>query len=385
VAVVDRVKWDAASNEQLAWKFPSEELKLGTQLIVAPSQEALFIKGGQALDLFGPGTHTLETGNLPLLTRLLKLPFGGATPFTAEVWYVNKTVVRDLKWGTPNPIGVKDYGSNPAGVPVLIHVGASGTWGIRIEDSRSFLTQVVGSVGWRPFTVADVRPQFMGKIVQEFSGSLGEFFRNSRISVFEVAGSLSDLSSFSRERIQPELRKYGIELINFDVMAVSVPDDLRERMEKGALDRLEVDQFGGSTISQGYAAKRSFDILQQAATTPGGTAGTLLAGGMGLGIGLGAGVPAGQQLAQNMTVLPAQASAPPPSGGASADTRLKKLDEALQMGLLTPEEYEAKKRDITAPASDPTVRLRKLKELLDAGLISPDDFETKKAAIIREL
>ena len=88
--------------------FPNEELKLGTQLIVNEGQQAIFVKGGQALDVFMPGTHTLSTGNIPLLNKLINLPFGGDTPFTAEVWYLNTTVKRDLPWGTPSPIPFSD-------------------------------------------------------------------------------------------------------------------------------------------------------------------------------------------------------------------------------------------------------------------------------------
>jgi membrane protease subunit (stomatin/prohibitin family) len=100
MALIDRIKFDAPDDNILVWKFPSDELTLGTQLIVNQSQEALFLKGGQVCDLFGPGTYTLSTANLPLLRALVDLPFGGQTPFAAEVWFVNKTVKRDLRWGT---------------------------------------------------------------------------------------------------------------------------------------------------------------------------------------------------------------------------------------------------------------------------------------------
>lgn len=97
MAIIDRIRFDAPSEEMLVWRYPGEQLRLGSQLVVNQSQEAVFVKGGEALDVFGPGTHTLSTGNLPLLHRLVNLSFGGDTSFTAEVWFINKTVKRDLK------------------------------------------------------------------------------------------------------------------------------------------------------------------------------------------------------------------------------------------------------------------------------------------------
>src|SRR5262249_38106687 len=108
MALMHRIKRDETADDQVVWKFPSEEIRIGSQLIVNQSQEAIFVKGGQALDVFGPGTHTLSTANIPLLSKLINLPFGGETPFTAEIWFVNRTAKRDLTWGTPAPIQLFD-------------------------------------------------------------------------------------------------------------------------------------------------------------------------------------------------------------------------------------------------------------------------------------
>ena len=110
MAIIDRIKYDGNSNgsQWLSYKCPSEQFVLGSQLIVNQGQEALFFKGGEALDLFGPGTHTLSTGNLPILNKLVNLPFGGKTPFSAEIYYINKTANLDMKWGTSTPIPLED-------------------------------------------------------------------------------------------------------------------------------------------------------------------------------------------------------------------------------------------------------------------------------------
>ena len=105
MAIIDWVKYDQPDDQEFICKFPGEELRLGSQVIVNQSQEAVFVKGGEGLDILPPGTHSLETGNLPLLNRLLNLPFGGETPFTAEIWYVNKNVKRDLKWEVKYKLG----------------------------------------------------------------------------------------------------------------------------------------------------------------------------------------------------------------------------------------------------------------------------------------
>ena len=110
MALIDRIKYDGyqVGSPWLIYKCPSEEFVLGSQLIVNQGQEALFLKGGKALDLFEAGTHTLQTGNLPLLNKLVKLPFGGKTPFSAEIYYVNKTSRLDMNWGTQNPFQLED-------------------------------------------------------------------------------------------------------------------------------------------------------------------------------------------------------------------------------------------------------------------------------------
>lgn len=133
MAIIDRIKYDGNSNgsQWLIHKCPSEQFVLGSQLIVNQGQEALFFKGGEALDLFGPGTHTLSTGNLPILDKLVNLPFGGKTPFSAEVYYINKTANLDMKWGTSTPIPLEDpkYG-------LILNVGARGQYGIQTKSDN---------------------------------------------------------------------------------------------------------------------------------------------------------------------------------------------------------------------------------------------------------
>jgi membrane protease subunit (stomatin/prohibitin family) len=148
MAIIDVVKYDG-SPSVFAWKFPNIELGTWTQLIVNESQEAVLYKGGQSLDLFGPGRHTLKTANIPLLSKIINLPFGGRSPFTAEIWYINKVNTLDVKWGTPTPIQLQDPKYN-----VFVPLRAFGQFGIKVSDSKMFLQKLVGTLP--TFTSADL-------------------------------------------------------------------------------------------------------------------------------------------------------------------------------------------------------------------------------------
>jgi len=344
MAIVDRVKFDSPDDSVLVWKFPSEELSLGTQLIVNQSQEAVFVKSGQVVDVFGTGTHTLSTGNLPLLGKIVNFAFGGRTPFTAEVWYVNKTVKRDLKWGTNGPIQIIDPLYN---FPVSVR--AFGKWGIRVDKSRSFVTQLVGTL--RFADSEKVEEYFSGEILQRLSDALAKYFVEKRVPVFHVTAKLNELSLFVQGDIAPEFDRFGIEIVNFNVERVSIPSEEQQRFQDIMAKRLEMEALSQVQVGQGYVTAKSFETLEKAADNQG-AAGGLLAGGLGLGMGLGGGMVAGQQLAQNMSVHAVNPPAQIP---------------AATVG------------------DDPAGKLGKLKTLLEGGLISQDDFDKKKAEILAAL
>lgn len=333
MALIDRIKYDAPSDEVLVWKFPAEDLRLGAQLIVNESQEALFVKGGTILDSFTSGTHTLSSGNIPLLTKVINLPFGGRTPFTAEIWYVNLTAKRDLKWGTKGPLQVID--------PVYsypVSVRAFGRWGIRVNDARRFLTQIVGSQSGADSK--KIEDFFAGEIVQRLSDQLARFIAEQKVSVFQANARLNDLAEFTAAAISPEFDRFGIEIVNFNVERISIPEEDQAKFQEVLGKRMEIDQISQAQVGQAYATMRTFDTLEKAAANEAGGAGAMIGAGLGLGAGLGAGVPIGQQVGQAMNVQPQQ-----------------EPDEMV-------------------------VKLQKLKKMLDGGLISMDDFEKKKAEIL---
>jgi membrane protease subunit (stomatin/prohibitin family) len=335
MATIDRVKFDSSSDETLVAKFASEELRLGSQLIVNQSQEAVFVKGGEACDVFPPGTHTLSTGNLPLLSKVVDLPFGRQTPFTAEVWFVSKTVKRDLRWGTKAPIPLIDPRYN-----YPISVRAFGRWGVRVSDSSLFVREIVGTL--RIADSAKVLEYFTGEIHQRFSNILAGFFASEKVSIFDANTRLNDLSSTSATAIRPELEKVGIELVNFNVERVSIPDEDLAMMQKVLGRRMEIDQISKATVGPAYTTMRTFDTLEAAASTPGGATGAMLAGGLGLGMGVGAGVPLGKQAGEAMDARPQS----PATASGDPVARLQSLRRMLNGGLITNGEYEAKKKEI---------------------------------------
>ena len=275
MAIIDRIKYDGSPNgsQWLIYKYPSEQFVLGSQLIVNQGQEALFLKGGKALDLFGEGTRTLSTGNLPLLNKLVNLPFGGKTPFTAEIYYINKTVNLNLKWGTSTPIPLEDpkYG-------LLLHIGARGQYGITIKDSRLFVSRIIGAVpsGSTTNYILILR-YFNGLINAKIKSVTAEYMIKMEISFLEISQYLSELSNAFKEALNDEFERFGIELINFYCESIAPnPDEykkLREYKEEIALGK----DF--------YQQRRSFDILEKLVENP--SSGSIANAGIGLGMGLG--------------------------------------------------------------------------------------------------
>ena len=340
MAILDRIKYDASSDDAIAWRFQSDAICLGAQLIVNESQEAIFFKGGKALDTFGPGTHTLSSGNIPLLSKLVNLPFGGKTPFAAEVWYVNKTVKRDLKWGTPGPIQVLDPLYN---YPVSVR--AFGRWGVRILDARSFIVQLFGTQAAsadRNYISSDsVEQYFLGEIIQRLSDALARFFVNGNVSVFQASAKINELSSFIASDVTPELQRFGIELINFNVERISIPEEEQRKFQDVLGKRMEIDQISQARVGQAYMTMRSFDTLEKAAENEGSATGQLFGAGLGVGAGLGAGVPLGQQLGGTMSAGFAQSQSI-----ADPTVKLQKLQQMLEAKVITQEDYDQKKKQI---------------------------------------
>jgi membrane protease subunit (stomatin/prohibitin family) len=334
MAIIDVVKLDVPSDDYIVQKYDSGkqwELALGSQLVVNEGQEAIFVKGGVALDTFAPGTHTLVSANVPLLNSIVKLPFGGVTPFTTEVWFVNKTIKRNMPWGTPQRI--------PAIEPQFgypINVGACGQWGFRISDSRSFVTQIVGAqLG------ADsqkIYSYFIGEIREKFGKTINSLFA-SGTPFFKINSQLTEIASAVLEDITPEFAHFGIELVNFNISSINIPQNEMTQIQAVMAKKMEMQQLGDVQVGQGYVTAKSLEIMKDAAKNQGG-AGAMMGAAAGIGLGVGAGLPIANSMAQSITT--------PANLPSSPVERLQAIKTMLERGLITQGEYNRKKEEILA-------------------------------------
>jgi membrane protease subunit (stomatin/prohibitin family) len=293
MSLIDRLKYDPLSEDELVYRESKDNLTLGTQVIVGESQDVVFVRGGKIADLLGPGTHTLSTANIPILQTLVNLPFGGRTPFTAEVYWVNRRSKLDLPWGTTSPMSLVD-----PQYEVAVPVRAYGQFGLAAGESRALVTKLAGTLRGG-FSMSDVQRYFQGLVVSRVTASIAGYVKRERVPILELSGGVEAIGDEMRGAIEREFATYGLTLLNFYVMSISVPNDdegvrkLRELMATKA----EFKQLGDN-----YRIKRTFDVLEKAAGNESSAAGSLLAGGLGLGIGLGAGPALGQSLAGGMTL-----------------------------------------------------------------------------------
>ncbi len=278
MAVIDLVKYNN-QQEVFAWKFPNSELSTWTQLIVNESQEAVLYKGGQALDLFGPGRHTLETANIPVLNEMVKIPFGGKSPFSAEVWFVNKATSLDIKWGTRTPIQIQDPKYN-----VFIPLRAYGQFGIRITDSKLFLKKFVGALP--TFEAKDITNYLRGTYLAFVKDLISTYLVKNGVSILEINSHIIEISESLKSDVAPIFAEYGIELVNFYVNDISTPEDdvAVEKLKKALAKKAEMNIIGYS-----YNQERSFDTLEGAATNTGSDSSQMMGAGIGLGMGVGMG------------------------------------------------------------------------------------------------
>lgn len=298
MALVDVVKWEMNSSE-FCYKFPSDELKIGTQLVVYTAQTAFFVKGGKVCDEFTAGTYTIKTENIPLLNKLIKLPFGGNTPFSAEVWFVNQISKLDIKWGTPTPIQVEDPKYN-----IVIPVRAFGQYGFRISNPRLFLETLIGNM--TNFSADKIADYFKGKLVTQLNTIIASKITAGQTSILDINSQLVELSEYCEKELNKVVGKYGIEIIEFSMMSINVPPEdpsivkLKEAKDMAA--RLKI------TGRDVYQMERSFDVLDKAAANTG-AGGQMMAMGAGLSAGMGVGNVIGGIAAQTINTNPA---APPP-------------------------------------------------------------------------
>ena len=236
MALIDVIQHPSERSDEMVFRVPQQgagEFKFGSQLIVREGQAAVFFRDGKALDTFGPGRHTLNTNNLPLLTGLIGMAFGGATPFTAEVFFVSLREFSDLRWGTAQPVAFRDTDFG------MVRLRAFGGYSIRISDPQLFVQQVVGSRG--AYTTGLIEDYLRGIIVNEFNDMLGAV----HTSLLDLPGQTAEMAAAMRNALADDFRRIGLDLTSFQIIAITPPDDVQRRID----ERTSMSVLGNATTS----------------------------------------------------------------------------------------------------------------------------------------
>lgn len=291
MAIVEVIKYNGKPNV-MAWKYPCEELGTWTQIIVNETQEAVFVKEGKVLDILGPGRHTLSTENIPILSKLINLPFGGKSPFTAEVWYINQIYSLDVKWGTAPAIQIQDPKYH-----VFVPVTAFGQFGIQVVDSQKFLTRLVGTLP--SFEHDAMVKYFRGLLVSNVKNVISTYLVKKNVSILEINAYITEISQELETKLRPEIEEYGIQLANFYVTSIEAPEDDSAviKLKNALAKRAEMDIVGYD-----YNTARSFDTLESVAKNEG-SGSNIMNAGIGLGMGFGIGGQFGNQMSNVATKM----------------------------------------------------------------------------------
>lgn len=318
---IDIIEWLDTSNNTMIYRFDrhGNEIKNNAKLTVRESQVAVFINEGQIADVFEPGMYTLSTQNLPILSTLKGWKYGFNSPFKAEVYFVNTKNFTDLKWGTKNPIMMRDADFG------IVRVRAFGSYCIRIRNAAKFIKEIAGTDG--RFTTEEINEQLKNIILTRFTDILGE----SKIPVLDLAANYNELSEFISKKIAHEFDEYGLEVTKFLIENVSVPPEVEAAIDKRS-------SMGAVGNLNAYMQFQTANALENAAKT-GGEANA--------GIGMGMGFAMANQMAgmfnqqQNQQNQNQQVPPPPPgqilyfvavNGQQTGPYNLQQLAQMAQQG-----------------------------------------------------
>ena len=328
---IDVLQWNEETEGVLAWRFPMQDFEIqnGAILNVRESQVAVFVNEGVIADVFGPGTHKLTTQTLPLLTNLKNWDKLFDSPFKSDVYYFSTRVQTGRKWGTPQPITIRDKDFD------MIRVRAFGMFSYRVADARKFFTEISGTR--EVYTRDEVEDQLRGLLMSTMASSLG----GANVAFLDMAANQALMAQQVKGDLAAAFARYGIGLDEFNVASVSLPEELQaaldERISAGMKGGLSADKMGGFTKFQVASS------IPLAAQNEGGLAG--------IGAGLGAGAMLGQAMAQGMSgamqpAAPAAPATPAAPAEVSIEDRLTKLKGMLDKGLISAADYDSTKAEL---------------------------------------
>ena len=334
--LIDIIECMDHSSDTLVWRFPrhNNEIKNGAQLIVREGQIAIFVHEGQMGDVFQPGMYTLTTQNIPVLSSLSGWQYGFESPFKCEVYFINTTQYVDMKWGTMNPIMLRDPDFG------IVRIRAYGVYAIRVDaqGAPTFFREIVGTDG--NFTTDEIEGHLRRTLVSSFTSTVGQ----AKIPALDLAGNYEAIADKCQEKMDEEFQKLGITLSKFIIENISLPDEV----EKAIDQRSSMGAIGNLNAFTQYQAAQA---MREAAQQPGGMAG--------MSMGAGAGFAMGQMMmgsvnaaqAPQATMPQAQPAAAPqaaaPAGGGVGE-RLKQLKSLHEQGLIDDATFAAKRDAILA-------------------------------------
>lgn len=291
MAIIKSIYWEQKDREDLVYKFPFNNVTTGSVLTVNESQEAFFFKSGTLCDSFTSGRHVLSSANLPVLEKLINIPSGGETTFSAEVWFISKLDKRNLLWGTGGLRIIDPYFQIP------LKVSARGQYGFRISDGGIFLKKLIGTIG---FTNTElIEDQFRSDVIESVKVTIAKFMKENDVNINEIGMEYKALAKSISKNLQSTFDEYGVELLNFNVEDIGFDENDKgyQTVMEGIAERAKLSKLGVN-----YLQQKQIDIAQTAAGNEG--AGNFMGIGMGFGMGNSIGNMASNMVQQSGLIPP---------------------------------------------------------------------------------
>lgn len=319
--LIEVIDWVESDNETILWKFPDKDcnIKNGAQLTVRESQMAVLIDEGRFADLYEPGRHKLITDNMPILTTLRSWKHGFNSPFKADVYYFSTKTFTNLKWGTPNPVILRDPEFKQ------VRVKAFGTYFIKLVNPQKFFTEFTGTKA--TLKIYEIEERLRDIVSPKFAEAVAE----ANVSVLDMVSKYTEMGDIIRPILQRDLDPFGIELVKFQITSTSLPKEV-----EAFYDKMTNMNMVGDDMAK-FQQFQNANAIEKAAENPG--------GGMGEGIGAGMGFGMAQmfmnqnQQQQNQQQQPVQTKE-------EIIKLLKELGELKEAGILTQEEFDTKKKEM---------------------------------------